>query len=123
MASFNYDSHLSANLEPRVCLVCMVTSRGRVLTENVGHGVAVRLPAVSPLIREWILLALCLGLGGHIALGVILHSRDLWSLKDAGLNGLLAGVGLYLIVQLLRSLWWAIRAFTNPRPGNQNRPV
>lgn len=75
-----------------------------------------RLPGGSPLVREWIILAICLGLGGHIALGVILHARDLWSLKDAGFNGLLAGLGLYLVVQLLRSLWWAVKGFTKPRP-------
>ncbi len=76
-----------------------------------------RFPGGSPVVREWIVLAICLGLGGHIALGVILHGQGLWSLKDAGSNGLLAGLGLYLLIQLLRSLWWAVKGVTRPRPG------
>ena len=58
------------------------------------------------MIREWIIFAICLGLGGHVALGVVLHAPELWSLRDAGLNGLLAGLGVYLVIQLFRSLWW-----------------
>lgn len=59
--------------------------------------------------REWIIFALCLGFGGHIALGVVLHTPDLWPWSKAGFYGLLSGVSLYLVVQLSRSLWWLSR--------------
>ena len=55
--------------------------------------------------REWIIFAICLGLGGHIALGVMLHAPDLWPWSRAGLYGLLSGLGLYAAVQLGRSIW------------------
>jgi hypothetical protein len=55
--------------------------------------------------REWIIFAICLGLGGHIALGVMLHAPDLWPLSRAGLYGLLSGLALYGVVQLGRSFW------------------
>ena len=55
--------------------------------------------------REWIIFAICLGLGGHIALGVILHAPELWPWNDAGLAGLLIGLWVYGIVQLVRWLW------------------
>lgn len=57
------------------------------------------------MVREWIIFAICLGLGGHIALGVVLHSPDLWPWSRAGLYGLLSGLGLYGLVQLGRSIW------------------
>ena len=68
----------------------------------------------ASLAREWIIFAICLGLGGHIALGVILHTPDVWSLREAGLNGLLTGLGVYLVVQLVRSLWWALKGPSKP---------
>jgi hypothetical protein len=55
--------------------------------------------------REWIIFALCLGVGGHIALGVMLHAPDLWPWSRAGLYGLLSGLGLYAVVQVSRSIW------------------
>ena len=54
--------------------------------------------------REWIIFAICLGLGGHIALGVMLHAPDLWPWSRAGLYGLLSGLALYGAVQLGRSI-------------------
>ncbi len=61
------------------------------------------------MVREWIIFAICVGLGGHIALGVVLHAPDLWSLREAALNGLFSGVGVYVLVQLVRSLWWVLK--------------
>jgi hypothetical protein len=61
------------------------------------------------MIREWIVFALCLGLGGHIALGVVLHSPERWPWSHAGLYGLVMGVAVYLAVQLVRAVWWAVR--------------
>ncbi|MBI3356921.1 MAG: hypothetical protein HY038_09160 [Nitrospirae bacterium] len=59
------------------------------------------------LIREWIIFALCLGVGGHIALGFILHAPALWPWSRAGLYGLLSGVAVYVLVQVSRLLWRA----------------
>ena len=63
----------------------------------------------SHLVREWIVFALCLGLGGHIALAVVLHAPERWPWSHAGLYGLALGVGVYAVVQLVRTLWWALR--------------
>ncbi len=61
------------------------------------------------LMREWIVFALCLGLGGHVALAFVLHAPDLWPWSRAGLYGLLSGVALYGIVQASRFVWLAVR--------------
>lgn len=63
----------------------------------------------SDMVREWIVFALCLGLGGHIALAVVLHAPDRWPWTHAGLYGLVLGVGVYVVVQLTRTLWRAVR--------------
>lgn len=70
------------------------------------------------MMREWIIFAICLGLGGHIALGVILHAPELWPWSDAGLSGLLIGLSVYGVVQLVRSMWWVVRGRT--RRGSVN---
>jgi len=61
------------------------------------------------MVREWIVFALCLGLGGHIALAVVLHAPERWPWSHAGLYGLALGAGVYGVVQLIRTLWWAVR--------------
>lgn len=66
-------------------------------------------PSKSHMIREWIVFALCLGLGGHIALAVVLHAPERWPWSHAGLYGLVLGAGVYGVVQLIRVLWWAVR--------------
>ncbi|MGH7164261.1 MAG: hypothetical protein ACREIS_01910 [Nitrospiraceae bacterium] len=58
--------------------------------------------------REWIIFAICLGFGGHVVLGLILHAPELWPWKDAGVRGLLVGLSVYVSVQLCRSLWWVM---------------
>jgi hypothetical protein len=63
----------------------------------------------SAVVREWIIFAICLGLGGHIVLGMILHAPESWPWGEAGLHGLLVGLSVYIAVQLVRSLWWVIR--------------
>lgn len=68
------------------------------------------------MVREWIIFAICLGLGGHIALGLILHTPDLWPWQDAGLRGLLIGLTVYVAVQLVRSFWWVAKG--RGRSGN-----
>jgi len=61
------------------------------------------------LIREWVVFALCLGVGGHLALAVVLHAPERWPWSQAGLYGLLLGIIVYAAVQLLRACWWAFR--------------
>lgn len=61
------------------------------------------------MVREWMIFAICLGFGGHVALGLILHAPDLWSWQNAGRRGLLIGLGVYAMAQLVRSLWWIAR--------------
>ena len=63
----------------------------------------------SHMVREWIVFALCLGLGGHIALAVVLHAPERWPGTHAGLYGLVLGVGVYVAVQLIRTFWWVVR--------------
>ena len=73
------------------------------------------------MLREWIIFAICLGLGGHIALGVILHDPELWPWSDAGLSGLLIGLSVYGAVQLVRSIWWVVRGRTKRGSENWSR--
>jgi hypothetical protein len=61
------------------------------------------------LIREWIIFALCLGVGGHIALAFVLHAPDLWPWNRAGLYGLLSGLAAYALVQISRWVWATFR--------------
>jgi len=61
------------------------------------------------LLREWIIFALSLGLGGHIALAIVLHDPQAWPWTQAGLRGLLIGISVYVVVQVLRSVWWLSR--------------
>ena len=61
------------------------------------------------MIREWIIFALCLGIGGHVALGVMLHAPDLWPWSTAGFYGLISGLAVYTVVQASRGLWRILR--------------
>lgn len=62
------------------------------------------------LAREWIIFALCLGAGGHLALGFVLHAPDLWPWSRAGLYGLLSGLVIYGFVQVVRFVWSRVHA-------------
>ena len=62
------------------------------------------------LAREWIIFALCLGAGGHLALGFVLHAPDLWPWSRAGLYGLFSGLVIYVLVQVARFLWSRVHA-------------
>ncbi len=63
----------------------------------------------TTVIREWIIFALCVGLGGHVVLGLILHAPEHWPWSHAGGYGILVGLFLYVVVQGLRSLMWVLR--------------
>ncbi len=72
------------------------------------------------MMREWIIFALCLGVGGHIALGVILHAPGYWPWRAAALYGLLSGLAVYATVQALRAAWnWLSRS---PKDGEPSDP-
>jgi len=60
----------------------------------------------SRLIREWIIFAICLGLGGHIALALLLHAPEQWPVNTLWLYGASLTLSIYVCVQLLRSVWW-----------------
>ncbi|MFO0774975.1 MAG: hypothetical protein U0172_09955 [Nitrospiraceae bacterium] len=61
------------------------------------------------MIREWIIFALCLGAGGHLALGFIMHAPEAWPWPRAGAAGLLTGFCLYIVVQIGRMVWRWVR--------------
>jgi hypothetical protein len=73
--------------------------------------------------REWIVFAICLGLGGHVVLGLILHAPDAWPWRDAGTYGLLVGLSVYAVVQLGRAFWWFIRRRGRPSVESHGWPV
>ena len=72
----------------------------------------------SKAIREWIIFSLCLGIGAHIVLGLVLHSPELWPVKSLWIFGLLISFFVYVVVQLSRSLWWWFRSVSNSNAGN-----
>jgi hypothetical protein len=61
------------------------------------------------MMQEWIIFALCLGVGGHIALGVVLHAPGLWPWSTTGFYGLLSGLAVYGLVQTGRGVWKLFR--------------
>lgn len=62
------------------------------------------------LAREWIIFALCLGAGGHLALAFVLHAPDLWPWSKAGFYGFLSGLAIYAGVQATRLVWRRIQS-------------
>ena len=75
-------------------------------------------PRKFALAREWIIFALCMGLGGHLVLAVILHTPDRWPWSDAGVYGLLVGLSVYIVVQMLRSVWRLVKG--RAKSGSEN---
>lgn len=63
----------------------------------------------STLVREWIIFAISLGIGGHLVLAIILHRPEQWPWHRAGTYALIIGFAVYGMVMLGRSLWWLIR--------------
>ena len=60
-------------------------------------------------IREWIILALCVGLGAHVTLGMVLHGQEGWSGSSYVFYGFLISLSIYVLVQFARSVWWWLR--------------
>jgi hypothetical protein len=73
-------------------------------------------------LREWIIFALSIGLGGHVALGLILHdpSSELW--RNIGWNAFFIGLFIYAAIQACRSIFVAIRARRMKRDVTASRP-
>ena len=44
-------------------------------------------------IREWIIFALCLGLGAHVTLGLVMHDVQAWPAQTYGIYGVLISLG------------------------------
>ncbi len=60
-------------------------------------------------VKEWVIFALCLGLGGHLALALLLHAPEQWPADTLWIYGVLLALAVYMAVQLLRSVWWLCR--------------
>jgi hypothetical protein len=75
---------------------------------------------LTHVMREWIIFALCLGIGGHVALGVILHAPELWPWSTAGFYGLLSGIGIYAVVQGGRGAWSLLRSRRKSDTGSSD---
>ncbi len=45
-------------------------------------------------VREWIIFALCLGLGAHVTLGLVLHDGEAWPAQTAAAYGVLISLAL-----------------------------
>jgi hypothetical protein len=60
-------------------------------------------------IREWIVFAISLGIGGHLVLAIVLHRPEQWPWHRAGTYALITGLAVYGMVLLGRFLWWFIR--------------
>lgn len=59
--------------------------------------------------REWIIFTLSVGIGGHIALGLVLHEpAQHW--QEMGWNTLFIGLFVYVAVQAGRSIFFAVRS-------------
>ncbi|MER3422108.1 MAG: hypothetical protein C4293_01585 [Nitrospiraceae bacterium] len=81
----------------------------RIYVSNLRYLTAMDSVRKTAIAREWMIFALSIGLGGHIVLGLTLHTPELWPWNKAGVYGLLVGLSVYVSVQLVRSMWWVIR--------------
>jgi hypothetical protein len=75
-------------------------------------------PRHLPIGREWIIFAICMGLGGHVVLGIVLHAPDAWPWEQAGRYALLVGFAVYVAVLLSRAAARVVRTalFRKPKP-------
>ncbi len=60
--------------------------------------------------REWIIFALSFGLGGHVALGFMLHSSTPNCWQTMGWKAVFFGLFVYVAAQAGRSIYLAIRS-------------
>jgi hypothetical protein len=64
------------------------------------------------LAREWIIFAICMGVGGHVVLGIVLHAPEAWPWDQGGRYAVLVGVFAYVAVLISRV---AVRLIRTPR--------
>lgn len=62
------------------------------------------------LAREWVIFALSFGLGGHVALGFVLHNPSPERWQNMGWNAVFFGLFVYVTVQAGRSIFLTIRS-------------
>lgn len=68
------------------------------------------------MMREGIVVALCLGIGGYIALGIVMYALGLWPWSTTGPYGMLSGLAIYGL--------WASRADgLETAPAHSQLPV
>ncbi|MDH4188095.1 MAG: hypothetical protein OEV08_13980 [Nitrospira sp.] len=70
------------------------------------------------MMREWIVFALCMGVGGHVALGFVMHAPGFWPWNTAWIYGLLSGLIVYGLVQGGRGVWRLFHA--SPKPPSKD---
>ena len=61
------------------------------------------------IVREWMVLAICFGLGAHLALGFLLHGSLDWPVEYYGYYGFFWGLFIYVVVQISRSIWRVVK--------------
>jgi len=65
--------------------------------------------------REWIIFALSIGVGGHLAFALVLHDPVQQRWQAIGWNGFLIGLLVYIAVQACRSIFVILRAHQSKR--------
>ena len=79
----------------------------------------------SRAIKEWVIFAVCMGLGGHIALALLLHApADQWPDRAPWFYvvgfSLSLSFSVYVGVQLIRSAWWFVRGERSEEAESQD---
>ncbi len=79
----------------------------------------------SRAIKEWVIFAVCMGLGGHIALALLLHApADQWPDRAPWFYVVGFSISLsfsvYVGVQLIRSVWWFVRGERSEEAESQD---
>ena len=59
--------------------------------------------------REWIIFAISMGAGAHVALGMILHAPERWDWNHTATHTILIGFAIYGVIQIIRSFRWIIK--------------
>jgi len=73
------------------------------------YGEAMTPARKATIAREWIIFALSFGLGGHIALGLVLHNPSSERWQAMGWNVVFVGLLVYVAVQAGRSIYLVIQ--------------
>ena len=71
--------------------------------------------------REWIIFTICVGIGGHVALGLVLHAPENWTMTEVAWYGLSISLSIYIGVQISRSAWQFLMAKGSKNPNSKVR--